>query len=175
MFIKLIEYVKDKKYDDSISDPYLEFMKQYTLLDAVRDLGIAWDMVPTSTIKASFNNLLDIGKLNECLAQERDFAGFEEDHTGNSAISTVEQKSTHGDILSDLRDRLTTAHEEGESFDEFTRKEIVDLVKLFNDTTLLNSTDESVRARTCWVKDDYVREDLDIDMLNCSHELYNNT
>ena len=45
--MKLIEYVKAKKYDDGVSDPYLEFMKTYTLLDAIRDLGIAWEINTT--------------------------------------------------------------------------------------------------------------------------------
>ena len=97
-------------------------MKQYTLLDVIRDLGTAWDMVLTSTIKASFNNVLDINKLQESLVHENDFLGFEQPHTSNITISTVEHQSTHGNILNDLRDRLTTRHEEGESFDEFTRK-----------------------------------------------------
>ena len=55
----------------SIADPYLDFMKTYTLLDPIKDLGTAWDMVPTSTIQASFNRLLDSGKLKECLRDNR--------------------------------------------------------------------------------------------------------
>ena len=50
----------------------------------------------------------------------------------------------------------------------------MDLVKLFNDSTLINTCDEYIRAKAC-VRDKYVRENLNVGLLNYLYELSNHT
>ena len=71
IFSKLLTYVRTHAEADN---PYQNFLKFYTLKEAVYDLAKCWDELPLSIIAQSYNNLLKNNLLKEGFA--RDFEGF---------------------------------------------------------------------------------------------------
>ena len=60
-YYKLLTHVR--KHFANADDPYLHFLKSYTMLDAVNDLSLAWKHVHPSIVRKSFHKLIDIDKL----------------------------------------------------------------------------------------------------------------
>ena len=64
----------------SIENPADAFVKEYSLLDAIKNIGKAWDMVKRETIQKSFNKVLDkelmVNRYKARVENEEDFTGF---------------------------------------------------------------------------------------------------
>ena len=64
-YYKLLTHVRKYFANADVADPYLHFLKSYTMHDAVNDLGLAWKHVHPSIIRRSFHKLIDIEKLRQ--------------------------------------------------------------------------------------------------------------
>ncbi|CAL4234011.1 unnamed protein product, partial [Meganyctiphanes norvegica] len=76
-YTKLLTHMRTHPQD---ANPYQDFLKIYTLREAVNDLAKCWYELPQSIIDQSYKNLLERKLLQDGLA--RDFEGFMDDFEG---------------------------------------------------------------------------------------------
>ena len=67
---------------DRMEKPFNEFLKSYTILEAIKDIEEAWKQVPESTIKKSFRKVFPKDKWDELTRGNEpdvsyDFEGFD--------------------------------------------------------------------------------------------------
>ena len=56
---KLLKYNMETPYSYLIDDPFTEFMKTYTILDAINDVGKAWEEIMPVVIQKCFEKVFD--------------------------------------------------------------------------------------------------------------------
>ena len=118
-----------------LENPYQNFLKFYTLKEAICDIGKCWDELPLSIIDQSFNNLLKRNLLKEELAQ--DFEGFVGEQ---SRVDFGPQIKNNERMLA---------------------KEVQELVSIFNG--LAHDTDCGVpRKSICTTNDKFIIDDLEV-------------
>ena len=55
---KLLKYNMETPYSYLIDDPFTEFMKTYTILDAINDVGKAWEEITQWLFKSALKKFL---------------------------------------------------------------------------------------------------------------------
>ena len=60
-------------------EAFHSFVRQYTILDAIRDIAAAWEAVPQSTIVKSFNEIFPKDEWDKLAGDINDFKGFNGD------------------------------------------------------------------------------------------------
>ena len=57
---KLVDFNLNTTYNYETVDPFVEFMKTYTILDAIKDVGKAWEEISPELIHKCFEKVFDI-------------------------------------------------------------------------------------------------------------------
>ena len=90
---KLFDYCQQHPEEPHV---FHEFVRQYTILDATRDIAAAWEAVPGSTIVKSFAKIFPKDEWEKLSGDINDFEGFDEDLVQRPAPENV---SSHmGDV-----------------------------------------------------------------------------
>ena len=129
-------------------NPYQDFLKFYTLKEAVYDLAKCWDELPLSIIENSYNNILKRELLQDGLA--RDFEGFRDEQprarAGFEDIVVGEQPTVDFDSQIQTNGRVLD-------------NEVQELVSLFNG--LAHESDcEVPRQNIFYTNYKFIKDDL---------------
>merc|ERR1711942_509279 len=72
------------------------FLKNYTILDAIKDIAEGWEKVPVSTIQKSFRKAIPMNKWNALAGN--DFEGFGEEEPAQNSSTHVPSDVIPGDV-----------------------------------------------------------------------------
>ena len=93
---KMLQYNLNTTYNYLIDDPVVNFMKTYTMLDAINDVGQAWDEISPELLHKCFEKVFDIKlylklRNKKCNINDdwtgKNFHGFDEESTEITEIN----------------------------------------------------------------------------------------
>ena len=103
-YLKLMRYCESNEGEPATL--FKQFLSNYDILEAIKDIATGWDLVSEATIKKSFRKVFDV-KVWEDLCGEDEFEGFtgqEEQHPQEDLIATVRSDSLPGQEPSAVTD-----------------------------------------------------------------------
>ena len=95
-------------------EAFHSYVRQYTILDAIRDIAAAWEAVPQSTIVKSFNQIFPKDEWDKLAGDINDFKGFNGDdllqrpvpHNVNTHMGDVGGQVINQEFLSEIDESL---------------------------------------------------------------------